>query len=72
MTGGWRRSSYCAAGDCLEVRLSEAFRNVIELRRIKGESFLTGVLAVTRAEWDTFIKGVKAGEFDDLTGETPQ
>jgi hypothetical protein len=64
MTEEWRRSSYCAAGDCIEVTI---MAGMVVMRCTQ----FSHPRAFGRAEWDAFVKGVKAGEFDDLTGETP-
>ncbi|MFC7273009.1 DUF397 domain-containing protein [Paractinoplanes rhizophilus] len=57
----WRISTRSGGGDCVEVAFIEdavAFRHS---RRPDGE-----VIRYTIPEWDAFIAGVKAGEFDDL------
>jgi Domain of unknown function (DUF397) len=60
---GWVRSSFCAAGDCIEAK---AVDDTILIRRT-SEWLIPWERAVTRAEWDAFVAGVKAGEFDHLT-----
>jgi Domain of unknown function (DUF397) len=57
---GWRKSSHCAAGDCIEISQSEN-RRWIWIRSGQFNSF-----PVTPDEWESFVKGIKAGEFDDL------
>ena len=64
--GAWRRSSFCAAGDCVELRF---WNGRVWLRRLKaGRTSTAAAMSVTPAEFAAFVQGVKAGEFDDLTG----
>ncbi len=59
----WRKSSYSGAnGDCVEVAARDG---LIAVRHSKSPE--QGTLLYTRAEIDAFIRGCKAGEFDDLT-----
>jgi hypothetical protein len=53
-------SSFCADCNCVEVASPEA--DMVLVRDTKDRS--KPPLAFTYAEWDAFIKGVKAGEFD--------
>ncbi len=60
-TGGpsWLRSSFCASGECAEVAQRDGMivmRNSAEPRGL--------VLRYTPEEWQSFVRGVKAGEFD--------
>lgn len=64
----WRKSSFSGdggtgGGNCVEVAPLEdgriAVRNSNHLEK--------GAVLFTRAEMDAWIKGVKAGEFDDLS-----
>jgi hypothetical protein len=58
----WHRSSLCANGGCVEVaRLGADEFAVRDSKRADSP-----VLTYDRLEWDAFIKGVKAGEFDSL------
>ena len=59
-TAPWRRSSFCSAGNCVEVAPAGAG---VAVRDTKSSS---GLLFYTRDEWRAFIDGAKAGEFDDL------
>lgn len=65
--GSWFKSSFSADdGCCVEVLFSD---QLIRLRDSKyqrrGQNALDEpFLSYTPAEWDTFIRGVKAGEFD--------
>lgn len=62
-TTRWRKSSFSHLGDCVELTVLGDGR--IGVRDSKDPA--GGVLAFTRSEVDAFVKGVKAGEFDDLT-----
>lgn len=56
----WRRSSYSNNGTCVEVAdLPDGGRMVRD-----SEDPASPVLTFTHAEWDAFVHGVKAGEFD--------
>lgn len=56
----WWKSSFCKPYEnCVEVSTGE---HVILVRNSRDKD--GPVLAYTRAEWDAFIKGAKAGEFD--------
>jgi len=57
----WRRASFCQAGECIEIAQRDGvifIRNSREPRR--------QALRYTPEEWQSFIRGVKAGEFDDF------
>jgi len=57
----YKTSSFCSLGDCVEVGQfqggSVTVRDTKDLERRVALTF-------TRDEWDAFVKGVKAGEFD--------
>ncbi|GIM91009.1 DUF397 domain-containing protein [Paractinoplanes toevensis] len=55
----WARSSYCANNSCLEVARAG---DGILVRDSKNPD--AGPLAVTGVAWTSFVRGVKAGEFD--------
>lgn len=58
----WRKSTFSGAnGDCVEVADTG---ELIAMRHSKEPG--QGTLFYSRAEMDAFIKGCKAGEFDDL------
>lgn len=63
-TTHWRTSSFSGNnGTCVEVAaLTDGH---IAMRNSNSPD--RGVILFTRAEMDGWIKGVKAGEFDDLT-----
>lgn len=55
----WRRSRQCGSGACVEVAESGGSYLVRDSKNPTGP-----VLAFTRAEWDAFQAGVRAGDFD--------
>ena len=59
-TDEYRKSSYSSAGGCVEVRLLEDGR--ISLRDSKDVS--KAPHCFTANEWQAFVEGVRAGEFD--------
>ena len=55
---GWRRSTHCSFGDCIEVRHAGGR---VELR----DSNRPGQIVWCREhDWAAFVAGVKNGEFD--------
>jgi hypothetical protein len=58
----WRTSSFSAGGNCVTVA---EYGELIAVRDSKDPE--GGTLFFTRSEMATFVAGVKAGEFDDLT-----
>ncbi|MGH3975066.1 MAG: DUF397 domain-containing protein [Pseudonocardiaceae bacterium] len=62
-TAAWRTSSFSnGTGECVEVALLDDGRTAVR----NSNHPEAGVVLFTRAEMDAWIKGVKAGEFDDL------
>ena len=57
----WQRASFCASGECVEIAQRDG---VIFMRNSREER--RHVLRYTPEEWQSFIRGVKAGEFDDF------
>lgn len=55
----WRRSSRCDSGTCVEVALDPDGLVLVRDSKDPGP-----VLVFDPAEWDDFVAGVKAGEFD--------
>ena len=55
----WRRASFCASGECVEVVRRDG---MILMRDSKEPQGL--LLHYTTEEWQSFVSGVKAGEFD--------
>jgi hypothetical protein len=73
----WTRSEYCYDGSCVEVAVwkkssfSSDGPDCVEVAGTDSEILVrdsknpTGpVLRFTPSEWDAFVKGAKAGEFD--------
>lgn len=58
----WRKASFCASGECVEVAQQAGMILLRDSKRPRG-----GVLRYTAEEWESFVRGVKAGEFDDLS-----
>jgi hypothetical protein len=57
---GWRRSRHCGESTaCVEVR---EIGDAIAVRDSKDPN--GSVLMFDRHEWDAFVRGVRAGEFD--------
>ncbi|MGB6162777.1 MAG: DUF397 domain-containing protein [Pseudonocardiaceae bacterium] len=61
-TAAWRTSSFSSQGLCVEVALLDDGRTAVR----NSNHPEAGVVLVTRAEMDAWLKGVKAGEFDNL------
>jgi Domain of unknown function (DUF397) len=64
----WRKSSFSGTagstgGDCVETAFLADGR--VAVRNSNHRE--AGYVLFTRAEMDAWLKGVKAGEFDDLT-----
>jgi hypothetical protein len=56
----WRRARACAATECVEVT---ALAGEVAVR---GSRIPDVVLTFTNPEWGAFLRGVKAGDFDDI------
>lgn len=63
----WRKASFCASGECVEVTQR---RGMIVLRSVNGRRWIPvgshRQVHYTEQEWHAFVRGVKAGEFDDF------
>ena len=63
----WRKASFCASGECVEVAQGNG---MIILQSSSGPRGISvgsrRRVHYTTQEWQTFVRGVKAGEFDDL------
>lgn len=59
--GTWIKSTFCESSGCVEVAEGHDVTGnpVIKLRDTRGWT-----VEYTRAEWDVFLQGVKAGDFD--------
>lgn len=58
----WRRSRVCANTECVEV--AELAGEVA----VRSSQSPDVVLTFTKAEWREFLRGAKAGDFDDVLG----
>jgi len=58
----WRRPRGCANSECVEVA---ALAGEVAMRSSQSPDVL---LTFTKAEWGEFLRGVKAGDFDDVVG----
>ncbi len=58
--GVWNKSSFCEAGACVEV-LDTGQPDLIVVRQSQTADTM---IQFTRDEWNVFIAGVKAGDFD--------
>ncbi|MFE0024485.1 DUF397 domain-containing protein [Amycolatopsis sp. NPDC059021] len=56
---GWRISSRCQGGGCVEVDITS---DVVLVRDSKEVN--SPVLSFTQEEWNDFLEGVQNGEFD--------
>lgn len=59
----WRRSSFCASGECVEIAASDGAILVRDSKVPQGPP-----LRYTKSEFRAFILGAVAGEFNDLAG----
>ena len=55
----WRRSTFCASSGCVEIAVQGGLVAVRDSKRADSP-----VLTYDRDEWVSFVRGVKAGEFD--------
>lgn len=73
----WAKSSFSAAGNCLEARFKKASFSAHNGGCVEAALSGSGSVLVrdtkdrskpaheyTAGEWDAFVRGVKAGEFD--------
>lgn len=56
----WRKSTYSSNGDCVEIAFGDG--GSVFVRDSKRQHGV--VLEFTPEEWDAFLKGVHAGEFN--------
>jgi len=57
----WRRSSFCASGECVEIATRD---DMVLVRDSKAPQ--AGILSFNADEFRSFVRGVVAGEFNDL------
>ena len=58
----WRRARGCANTECVEVA---ALGGEVAMRSSQSPDV---AVTYTDAEWRVFLRGVKAGDFDDVVG----
>jgi hypothetical protein len=63
-TTRWRKSSFSGLNECVEV--AELAGGCIGIRNSKNPD--AGMVVFTRPEVIAFVRGLQAGEFDDLIG----
>jgi predicted secreted Zn-dependent protease len=62
MALAWQKSSFSGggtSGECVEVAAAPD-----GLLRLREGDRPAAVVTTVRAQWDVFVKGIKAGEFD--------
>ena len=57
----WRKSTWSGSGNCVQVARADTQVLVCDTKDPAGP-----ILAFTRAEWQAFLAGAKAGEFDEV------
>jgi Domain of unknown function (DUF397) len=57
----WRTATSCAAGNCVQVAVTDDGVAVRDSKNPDG-----GLLLYTASEWRSFLIGAKNGEFDGL------
>jgi hypothetical protein len=57
----WRRASFCASGECVEVTQQNSMIVMRDSKEPRGH-----MLYYTTQEWQSFVRSIKAGEFDNL------
>jgi len=57
----WKKSSFSSDGDCVEVSIGDMSGDVY-VRNSNAPH--AGTARFTPKEWEVFLKGAKAGEFD--------
>lgn len=58
----WRKSSFSFSSDCVEVAKGEYKEIAIRNSRYPEQ----GMLVIPWDEFDAFIRGIQAGEFDEF------
>ncbi len=57
----WRTAQHCYNGNCVRVASHDGLILIGDTKDPIGPA-----LAYSREEWDTFVAGVRRGDFDDL------
>jgi len=55
----WRKSTFCGSGACVEVAFNG---DMVAVR--DGKNPKLDAIRLTRAQWNDFVRGVQAHEFD--------
>lgn len=63
MKSGWRSSSFCTRGECIEVRQVSS-TNHGDLVEMRSSSKRSTIIWATVDEWDDFVRGARNHEFD--------
>ena len=58
----WRKASFCASGECVEVTQQNGMILLRDSKKPRSRP-----QHYTAEEWQSFVRGIKAGEFDDLS-----
>jgi hypothetical protein len=61
--GVWRRSTFCASGECVEIASSNGAILVRDSKALHSEP-----LRFTQSEFRAFVLGAAAGEYNDFAG----
>ena len=64
MMGPWVKASGCGEAACVEVRKVPGIGLGTPTRLVRSSLGERRSIVVTEEEWQTFIAGVKTGEFD--------
>lgn len=56
----WRKSSRCETNTCLEIGVAEG------VLLIRNSADPNTAVSFTASEWNAFVAGLDAGDFDDL------
>jgi len=56
----WRASSFCATAECVEVSACD------ETVTMRNSARPAEIIRLTQSEWQAFVAGVRAGDFDQL------
>jgi hypothetical protein len=56
----WRKSAASGSGDCVEVAFVDDDEVLVRHSKVRKGP----ILRFTPSEWDAFLAGVRAGEFD--------
>jgi Domain of unknown function (DUF397) len=57
----WRASSFCSGGECAEVAMCDG------MIVVRNSTDPQAVVQFTAGEWLALTRGIRAGDFDDLT-----